>query len=705
MNKSQRIYLDSGDTGNNKQDKYIKVKLEQDIETLEFMSISLGTTDIYQNFNSDYGVLVGRVIANGGIGISNAKISVFIPLTDKDAQNPEIKSVYPYKTPRDKNNDGKRYNLLPRVAQQDPKTRIISPIQPFGSFPIKEEIVGNQPFLDVYKKYYKYTALTNNAGDYMIFGIPTGTQTVHLSVDITDIGEYSMTPAAMVDNLGYSAKLFTDNNSKIKPSTDLDDLPNIETQEITVDIRPFWGNVKDFEIGITRQDFRIRSILTNTFVIFGSAFTDGDNAMWGYNHKTGKRRISEMFGARSDPNTTVGMYSKRIGKITEKIYYYPPNITDENIDLGTVDPKTKMLLLDPSEYSIYKRDGDFAFIINCNRNKILTNELGEKIPTSYDNVNGIFTKFRGFITIEITPEEIPMNFSGRIGTKTEVKPFRYKLKFPQYADRNKSFARPNPNDDNNTIVWQKQSYSFTGGKIYSLAKFHGLTHNGDANGESNSEQWGLNNGFFKIDRINETYHNSHWNVGIIVNDDNLNSTARFPSNGVDTNNDNVFGSNWMNLSIYLPQLGYLVRGYNHIDKVRSADHFTVNYRNDSNNNYYYSNNAQEIAAGHINTKFYARSDLNWTDIIEVPKIDILRMNNIKTKGFTDDNISLSGETYRNGTFIPTNPTVNWNAPCPINGGKLNGSGVSGDVSDTNKYFYKGFNDADCIEYVISLGLI
>ena len=86
MNKSQRIYLSSGDTGNDSQDKYIKVRLEQDIETLEFMSLSIGTADVYQNFNSDYGVLVGRVIANGGIGIPNAKISIFIPITDEDAE-------------------------------------------------------------------------------------------------------------------------------------------------------------------------------------------------------------------------------------------------------------------------------------------------------------------------------------------------------------------------------------------------------------------------------------------------------------------------------------------------------------------------------------------------------------------------------------------------------------------------------------------
>ena len=52
-----------------------------------------------------------------------------------------------------------------------------------------------------------------------------------MSVDITDIGKYSMTPASMVQ-LGYPANLFTQTCNKIKPSNDLTDLPNIETQEI-----------------------------------------------------------------------------------------------------------------------------------------------------------------------------------------------------------------------------------------------------------------------------------------------------------------------------------------------------------------------------------------------------------------------------------------------------------------------------------------
>jgi hypothetical protein len=91
MNKSQRIYFSTGNSSNNfNQDKYIKVRLEQNVDTLEFLSMSLGTSDVYQNFNADYGVLIGRVLANGGVGIPNAKISIFIPLSDEDAQNSEV---------------------------------------------------------------------------------------------------------------------------------------------------------------------------------------------------------------------------------------------------------------------------------------------------------------------------------------------------------------------------------------------------------------------------------------------------------------------------------------------------------------------------------------------------------------------------------------------------------------------------------------
>jgi hypothetical protein len=706
MNKSQRIYLDTGTT---QTDKYITTQLEQDVDTIEFMSMSIYTKDAYQDFNSDYGVLVGRVLANGGVGIPNAKISIFIPLTDTDAQSGTTASIYPYKTPRDKNAQGKRYNLLPRVSEYVPSEGIYKPKQPFGSFPIKPEIVTNQDFLDVYKKYYKYTALTNSAGDYMIFGVPIGTQTVHLSVDITDIGKYSMTPAAMVVNLGYSPNLFYDNSSKIKPSSDLNDLPNIETQEISVDIVSFWGDTTNFTIGITRQDFRIRSILNNTFVIFGSAFTDDTLAMWGTN-AFNSQKIDELYtmGGDADAVYRWSIQTKRIGIISEKIYYYPASVSDADIDSGNVDPKTQMVVLDPSQYSIYKRDGDFIFIISCNRNKVITDDFGNQVLVSNDSVNGIFTKFRGFMTLEITQDSIPMDWSVRQDKQTFI-PTRTKLKFPQTSPNGQGLSMPGRivdgvNVDTYTENWRKQHYTFSGGTIYSIAKFNGTVYL-DEPDNNKAAQNGVGDleYYSRFDSVNIPYNKTPGrDSGIILTGDvpdivSGNTEYEMVNNSTMTDGSNVyklFGGNWLNLCAYLPQYGYVSSGYAYINHWRSNTNY-INwwYNKDP---FFYVDNTQPIAAGQFNTKWFARTDLHWTDFIQVPKTDILKMAIFSKKGFLQSDIigSLAGNTYRNGANV---------SQVPFQGGKLNGNLPDG--QDPNTYFYKGVRDANCIDYIISLGLV
>ena len=90
MPKSYRIRTEVG------VDKYINVDLEQDFESLEILSLKILSDDVYTRFCSDYGVIVGRVIVNGGFGIPNAKLSLFIPLSEDDELNPIITELYPY---------------------------------------------------------------------------------------------------------------------------------------------------------------------------------------------------------------------------------------------------------------------------------------------------------------------------------------------------------------------------------------------------------------------------------------------------------------------------------------------------------------------------------------------------------------------------------------------------------------------------------
>jgi hypothetical protein len=99
-----------------KEDKNIQVRLEQDFDLLEILSLKISKSDVYNRMCADYGVVVGRALANGGFGVPNAKISVFIPITEEDENDPVISELYPYKTVTDKNEEGYRYNLLPKLS-------------------------------------------------------------------------------------------------------------------------------------------------------------------------------------------------------------------------------------------------------------------------------------------------------------------------------------------------------------------------------------------------------------------------------------------------------------------------------------------------------------------------------------------------------------------------------------------------------------
>ncbi len=712
MNKSQRIYFSTGNTGNFDSDKYIKVRLEQKVQTLEFMSMSFSTEDAYQNFNSDYGVLVGRVIANNGIGVPNAKISIFIPITDDDKNDSDIYSVYPYETPRDVNNEGKRYNLLPRVSQIEQETGVYKPKQPFGSFPIKPEIVINETLLNVYKKYYKFTTVTNSVGDYMIFGVPIGTQTVHMSVDITDIGKYSMSPLSMVNNLGYSPNLFTEDKTQIKPATNLEDLPHIETQEISVNIIPFWGDKENFEIGITRQDFRVKAQLINTFVIFGSAFTDNEDSMWTRNFDDNRNHARELY--RITDGKYLGIVTKRPANVTEKIYYYSNDITDSEINSGAKGADD-MKLLDPSEYVSYKQDGNFVFLIRANRNKYIQDETGTDILVNDDYNGGVYANFRGFVTFEITKEDAPMNLKDvKIGADPRLlsddsyyaNPFRIRFKFPQKANDGQSF---DDTEGTKTTNWRKDDFIFDAGKIYTVSKFHGTTQSND---EDNSDYDVTSNQFVATDKVNRLNLDPYWNVGVIATDNTVgdgNSYYNFPSNGKNDNGEiELFGANWLNFSIHFSQIGYSNESGDQgsFASMYSNTNFTSKFKS----KHFYGNNEQLIAANQTNTKWFGRSDLHWTDFVEVSKEVIIGINNETNDifGFKSTELpqtlrqKVEAIGFRNGTRIPTG----WSNPCPYKGGMLNGIPSTNPVNkDPNIYFFKGIGETDCIEYLISLGLV
>ena len=94
-----------------REDKFLDVNINQDIEQIEILSLKLDVENFYKLHTSNYGCLVGRVLANQGVGVPNVKISVFIPVESADMENPIFRYLYPYSNTKSKDQNGVRYNL------------------------------------------------------------------------------------------------------------------------------------------------------------------------------------------------------------------------------------------------------------------------------------------------------------------------------------------------------------------------------------------------------------------------------------------------------------------------------------------------------------------------------------------------------------------------------------------------------------------
>jgi hypothetical protein len=258
----------------------IPIVLEQNFDTLEILSLAIRPDDIYIRSCADYGVVCGRIFCNNGFGIPNARVSVFIPIEDIDTQNDYIASLYPYKSFTDINDDGYRYNLLPYTQSHSGHV-------PTGTFPERLDVLTDKPLIQVYEKYYKFTVKTNESGDYMIFGLPLGQQTLFMQVDLSDIGEFSLTPQDLI-RMGLATES-TVNGSKFKSSTNYAELPQIVTVQKTVQIEPFFGELEICNYNIARVDFDLTTEnnvkLEPTAVFMGSIISTDDTQKVGKNFK------------------------------------------------------------------------------------------------------------------------------------------------------------------------------------------------------------------------------------------------------------------------------------------------------------------------------------------------------------------------------------------------------------------------------------
>ena len=359
MPQSYRIRTELGS------DKSINVELNQEFEFLEILSLKIQQADVYTRTCSDYGVLVGRVIANNGLGVPNAKVSVFIPASEEDLARAEIRSVYPYTSPTEENEDGYRYNLLPYEKSYSTHSAT-------GTFPSRIDNLTDYVASEIYDKYYKFTVKTNESGDYMIMGVPLGFQRIVMDVDLSDIGEFSLTPQDLI-RIGRATESQVSGN-RFRTSNDLDSLPQIVNITKTVEILPLWGEPEICQIAINRVDFNLKEEaninIQPTAVFLGSVFTSSDSTRIRRNCRPNEN-TGQICSLQSGPG--------QIFAIRQTIYQ----------DDGG-NPILEQYQLENSG-NIIDDDGTWLTEIPMNLDYVITNEFGERVISADPSV-GIPTK-------------------------------------------------------------------------------------------------------------------------------------------------------------------------------------------------------------------------------------------------------------------------------------------------------------------------
>jgi len=383
-----RVPINLNDTA----EKVVRVKLDQEFESLDVLSLKITNSEAYRRMCSDFGVIVGRVALNSGYGVENAKVTVFVPITEEDLNRPEITQLYPFTSVTDTFPNGVRYNLLPRVRNNNPSHRAV------GNFFDTSDFSQYPQTVEIYEKYYKYTTTTNYAGDYMIFGVPLGVHDVVMDFDLFDTTSFDLTANDLVQQSTVNSSLdsilnltgtiesvdpnkipdytyYGNNDFQVKVKLDISSMPNIFSQVKNINVSPFWGDSNNCDVGITRCDFKINYKYAPTAVFFGYL----DSVSGGFT-------INRNYDYQINKQPEILAKDASVGYNTGDIYpYQQPKIVVYKLD---TDGKSRKRV---GVYSTESDNGIFRLSLPMYSDYYFTNEFGDLVPTT-DTSMGIPTK-------------------------------------------------------------------------------------------------------------------------------------------------------------------------------------------------------------------------------------------------------------------------------------------------------------------------
>lgn len=399
----------------------IPVKLMQEYNSFEILSLKINTNDTYRSYTSTEGIVVGRVsTANNGLGIPNVRVSIFVA-KGTYTQSDEEAVLYPFSAPTDTDGDRVRYNLLPSDSDVDC-------YQVIGTLPTKRKILDNETVCEVFDKFYKYTTVTNEAGDFMLSNIPVGKQRIHIDADLSDIGPFlSQKPYDMIENLGFEKNRF-ESTRQFKTSKDLDSLAQVITQNKSVYVYPYWGDSTEnsAEMKITRTDLSLNYEFKTGAIFIGSVITDKQS-----NSIRQNCTATENAGKMSDMVTGPG----RIEMIRK-----------------TIDNKVEQYRIKGDE--LINDNGVWCYTIPMNLDYVRTDEFGNIVPTDDPN-KGVPTRARVRFRITLNEMESDEDAHKRCSYLVPNNPKSDDIKFLQENTADYSFGSDTWNESFVDLFWNK----------------------------------------------------------------------------------------------------------------------------------------------------------------------------------------------------------------------------------------------------------
>lgn len=696
MNKSIRV-------NTAKEDKSARIRIQQSYNSIDILSLTLGQVNQFPSNNADIGIVIGRVEAQG-VGIPNAKVSIFVPLDEQDASDPEISSLYPFATINDTDSNGNRYNLLPKFRASPLSNNYFGnnpygegfgenkyglgykPDYPVGTLPTNEEVCVNDRLAYVASKYYRYTAVTNDSGDFCIMGVPVGTHILHIDADLTDIGRFSMKPIVLSNFLGYPESLFENGGTRIRENTRISNAKHIISQNTPIEVIPMWGDRNadpNAEIGITLANQTLNTEIKPTTTIFHSGMTMAKDAYYydyvGFRMLIGLLRLTidigiavfriplpfPAFNIDVTSNTcTVNGGESSLDPFVIQVRGFVDNY-DFDADPSDFDgePSNKLFLsqhratringqlldyripIDPvqlveGQFARVEDVGSVAYIVPCNKRKIVTDPDGNDRVVPDDSPEGVFTEFDGAL---ITRME-----GGMDNPPTKIATDRVFMKVPQ-----------NVRYEDSPAQWIDEYRTFEAGKYYSVVQRWA------------SKKTSSDSGCREYD-----------NVGMVVNleDKDNEGTPRpqFSDFKLDYNDPNgcggpngydfFMGKN-VHFCLYHLQYGYKLVGNRRITCPDIVGQGNIRYNNNP------------LGGGLVSTQHLARGDLYKTDFIEVPKRDILLLLNDCPR--SNYGLGLVGRYY----------------------GVEDELGIDSPSERSNVLFFKGIKESDCLFMLYKYNLI